>query len=1008
MHLAIINDIQNFIRQIMSGITLDIMFYAGIGFEILLAIFFFIKSRYSYEMRMVRKLLKLNNWLNKNRYIDQNNLLEFNNLMKDTPKLLRYHWHQYMLYRDKNPSEFMSTYNLVEKPLKTSSYTANIKNYAGISIAISFLFLFIGLVNLGTSDVIFSYLAQSITTPFIMIFLYYILSMIMRARQNLNTAALFQYVHYFGRFLDRAVTTMPEYVDFEVLFTRSEIKHGIPVLNEYLEKRARQEQEELEKARLNAVEHESFDFSSTGVDGSLVLERAIHETETYLNIRNRLLSEIEQLESEIASSKRTFENTEKDYQKKMQASKENVDRLRKQQEETTNRIENNYIKKQQADEIKKQEQLERDHDSATMRFNQEKDSLTAEIDTRRKELENRKNYVEEVMKGEYQSFSSKMYKSIYAITEERYKEEKDELNELKEEISFELQDATFKIAEQDRVINELKKILIKNNIDINQYSLFHSDSLRNADKLSKEAAETVEEEVIETPELIPLESIPKKDRKYDKDGGFTDANGFYRYDNGAYFTPDGRYFDEKGGWYEANGEVYHPPVTEKSKKNKKQNIQEEQQQEIVQEPIQEEPQPEPRRNAADVPEKDREYGEDGGFYDKEGYYYYENGTYYTPDGRFFDENGGWYEADGVTYHAPEEAAQEEQPVSEEQVAEQPEEVNQENIEAGDKLEDLPIPTNALSEQQQQGIKDLKEQFNIDVVDHENPANKPVPRGVRLDENGAYYDEFGNYVYPNQGYYDPEGNFHDVSTNFAEVQNMSETVQEPQPEGTTQEQQTYDYAEQPAEGEVYAEEPAQETAEVQTEEIPQELEQAPVAEETQPEEVVAEPQPAAEESIAQEIPVEEQPVQDQPTTAEPATEEVPSETAEVTPEQNFENLFGAMPEEEKPAEKPAPKKRGRKPKKDKKEEGEKRKAGRPKKVEEESDGPQSIEDLFEEESSEVDYFAKKKKNKKDDSSSNELKDIDEQIAKENQKLFENQEELDKQLNETLSQLDGENN
>ena len=96
------------------------------------------------------------------------------------------------------------------------------------------------------------------------------------------------------------------------------------------------------------------------------------------------------------------------------------------------------------------------------------------------------------------------------------------------------------------------------------------------------------------------------------------------------------------------------------------------------------------------------------------------------------------------------------------------------------------------------------------------------------------------------------------------------------------------------------------------------------------------------------------------------------------------------------------------KKDKKEEGEKRKAGRPKKVEEESDGPQSIEDLFEEESSEVDYFAKKKKNKKDDSSSNELKDIDEQIAKENQKLFENQEELDKQLNETLSQLDGENN
>ena len=48
----------------------------------------------------------------------------------------------------------------------------------------------------------------------------------------------------------------------------------------------------------------------------------------------------------------------------------------------------------------------------------------------------------------------------------------------------------------------------------------------------------------------------------------------------------------------------------------------------------------------------REYGRDGGWYDKEGYYRYENGTYFDPQGRFFDEFGGWYEADSCTYHKP--------------------------------------------------------------------------------------------------------------------------------------------------------------------------------------------------------------------------------------------------------------------------------------------------------------------------------------------------------------------
>ena len=57
------------------------------------------------------------------------------------------------------------------------------------------------------------------------------------ARQSANLSDLYQTFHIFQRLIDKAVTTMPEYVDFEVLFTAKEIKRGIPVLNEYIEKR---------------------------------------------------------------------------------------------------------------------------------------------------------------------------------------------------------------------------------------------------------------------------------------------------------------------------------------------------------------------------------------------------------------------------------------------------------------------------------------------------------------------------------------------------------------------------------------------------------------------------------------------------------------------------------------------------------------------------------------------------------------------------------------------------
>ncbi|MDD4816000.1 MAG: hypothetical protein PHQ62_02565 [Clostridia bacterium] len=639
-----------------------------------MAVFFIIKSRYAYEMRMVRKLLQLNGWLNRNQFIDSNNLLEFNNLMKKTPKLLRYHWHQYMLYRENAPSFYMSPYNCIDKPLKTSSFKANILSLISISNALALIVLMFGLTGLGTAELTFTFISKVLATPLVIILLNTIFVLVLRARENVNLSAFYQYFYYFNRFMDKAVATMPEYVDFEVLFTKSEIRKGIPVLNEYLEKRARQEQEELEKARLNAVEHENFDFSNVGPDGTLVLERAMKETETYINVRQRLLSEIQQLESEIESIKRNYENTQKDYQKKMQASKENIDRLRKQQEETTNRIENNYIKKQQSDEIKKQEQLEKDHDGATIRFNQEMESLTTEIVTRRADLEEKRQYVEQAMKAEYQTFSTKMYKSVVALTEERNQEEKDTLLAMKDEISEQLEEAHLKISEKEKENEDLKAILEKHNIVVGEHGGFFSKKLQAETKRVRRGKKKKGEEydddgyilepTTETQDkIIPETKNAKFEQKeivYDENGGYFDDKGNYFYKNGAYYDAEGIYHDEFGGWYELDGKTYHPPK-ETIVKAKEPVV------EIpkIEEPIEQAKQEQfideskfvetnvDQSKTATTPQE-QQLDENGAYYDDKGNYVYPNKGYYDPDGNFHDLKGGWYEADGTTYHAPQQ------------------------------------------------------------------------------------------------------------------------------------------------------------------------------------------------------------------------------------------------------------------------------------------------------------------------------------------------------------------
>ena len=423
----IFNQVSDFLNYVTTEAGI---FYWSIGVLALMIIAFvvlLILTRKSYEVTLLSCVEKLNRYFLTKPFINEENLVEFNLKMKKVPKVLRTHWQMYMLNREDSPSAYINVDSCIEKPLKTSSIEKNIKNFTTFTIllvALTLLFGFgaIGSSSLATTEVIF----QSLIVPSIIIFFYTMFTLIMNAWKNAIYFDLYDTFPLFERNLNKAVSTLPPYVDYEILFTKKEIKDGIPVLQQYLEKRALLEQEELEKARLNAVACEEYDFGELGIDGSLVLERAMKETETFLSSKRRLQTECDQIEAEKENYKKNFESTSKEYQRKLAASRENLESLRQQQENSTNRIEANYIRKQQSDEIKKQQQIEKDSDEATAKYKEEQASLEEEITKRKEEIEEKRKFVEQAMLLEFKHYANVLYKRLadFAATQSNQKLEK--------------------------------------------------------------------------------------------------------------------------------------------------------------------------------------------------------------------------------------------------------------------------------------------------------------------------------------------------------------------------------------------------------------------------------------------------------------------------------------------------------------------------------------------------------------------------------------------------------
>ena len=524
--LDIVSNLIDFLDPLATRIGEDVLFIIALAVEALLVIFFLVKSAYSYEASLNRSLDKINYWLFERKVLTEENVREFNTIMKTkAPKRLCYYWQQYILFREGAPSTYMSTENLVEKPLKTSSYNSNIKNLNVISavwaIFVGLLFILVGQTGAGET-LSTSSLGGAIAVVGMVYFINLVFTIYLRARKNALLNSIFQNVSLFGRFMDNACIDLPTYIDYQILFTPEEIEKGQPVLREFLDYKARREKEEFNKAKEQQIEYETYDFSSTGVSGSVVLDRAMKESELYLNKKEKIYVKIAQLESELDTRKKNFDNVQKDYQNKLQASRENIDRLLQQQEETTNRIESNYLRKQQTQEIAKQEQLEQEFEQQRARYLLEKQELEEEIKKNNEELENNKKNVETVMLGEYQNFFDNFCKSAEKVVTAVMANKLEKLKAQNDE--------------QQQRITELE-IKIKNT---------HQGVYDGAQESAEEG-------------------------KYDENGNFVYANGTYYDKDGLFHNTDGNVYDADGNFVRKD-EVKQEEKVEKEEKEEEKKI----------------------------------------------------------------------------------------------------------------------------------------------------------------------------------------------------------------------------------------------------------------------------------------------------------------------------------------------------------------------------------------------------------------------------------------------------
>lgn len=539
------DSIQSFFNSIGEYVkNFSYLFLIFVGAFVLLSLLVIIITSFAYETMLTKTIDKINKFLEHNPRINDDNLVAFNNLMKasSVPKALRRQWQQFMLYREHPASYYMSFQHCVENPLRNSAYKQQMTVYKILSYILAGLSLVVSIFMATQATYSNIVLQDIIIIPMTILIGYWIISMVLDLIHNATSSDLFQNYQYFEINMDKAMLTLPEFVDYEVLFSQDEIRRGIPVLFAYLQKRAVQEQQELEKARLKTVNHEKFDFDEAGLDGSLVLDRAMRETENFASQRKKYMQETERVNNEITALENNYKEQVKEYQRQVQTSKETVDNLKEQLEQATSTIEINYIKKQIRDEINRQQLAEKDFDTTTDKYNQGLKSLNQEIKHYDDETKKAKEALENAMLSEFNTYSVKVYNNLEKIVDDKMQERVDGFKEQIKGLEGKLEE---KNEELENVYTRYQEVLAEAP-QMEQYEEPIQEQAPKKSKKNKKKKKGSDDMELDTPNYEQLDNqqyadYPQNDyyqgeypnEQYNADGnnydGYTD-----NYDNAQY------------------------------------------------------------------------------------------------------------------------------------------------------------------------------------------------------------------------------------------------------------------------------------------------------------------------------------------------------------------------------------------------------------------------------------------------------------------------------------------
>ncbi|MGN1227519.1 MAG: hypothetical protein ACI4TX_02650, partial [Christensenellales bacterium] len=529
-----------------------------------------------------------------------------------------------------------------------------------------------------------------------------------------------------------------------MLFTKKEIKNNIPILQDYIERRDKQEKEALEKAKNSEVEHENYDFKAVGLNASLLLERAMRECETYINNKKRLLYKITQKNQELQDYKNNYENLNKEHLKQQQISKENLERLRQSAETSTNRVEAGRIAKQQEEELKRQEQLEKDAQLAYDKYLKQKDIIDAEVKELEAELEEKKRYIEDVVMAEFKTYSARIYDDVNERNETKYNAIIEEMKEDNEILTDEIKSKILLLEqngidskptlkyeaklEKDKAKEMARQVAEQ---EANEARLAEAMKLKeSADKeeLGKLESENVGEASVSENEVAIENQNVKQEQNENADNTFNaDADDVEEVEEVLQFDDNDNdndndeflqlFDDVESGSAEDNQvsvesnnenvseekqkvEESKPIDEEKLKNDLKNQIADEINQEKIKEDLRKQLKDELKNEIKGELEKENKYDEYGGYYDGKGNYIYKDGSYYDAQGNYYDSTGK-----------------------------------------------LLVPANT----------------------NGNNANA----NNQIDAYGGYYDAYGNYIYEDGSYYDAQGNYYDAQGNLVDLSNNNE-------------------------------------------------------------------------------------------------------------------------------------------------------------------------------------------------------------------------------------------